>query len=244
MCSWRNRRGEISCISSHPSRPGDADLRRRRTLLYRTRVARMEGTVTARTTSTLPRQFTHALIFAIAAVCQRGETLVEQPGEVVIRTGRAEYFARFQDDPAAWGPFGFAVVARFENRSKAPVYLDRCGPTSPSPDYAVLSVALHQDGNRSAYTAPNFCFPHDSPVVVEPGESRTDTLHVSGPYVVDNQTGRSFGAREGQFFLSYPGGSCPEIVGCRIPEGIRSNAFQVEVLGEQSRAEIVSDAWR
>ena len=62
--------------------------------------------------------------------------------------------------------------------------------------------------------------------------------------MVDNETGRSFGAREGEFFLVYHGGTCPEIMGCRIPKGIRSNVFQVEVRGEQSRAEIVPDARR
>ena len=112
----------------------------------------MDCAVTARTLSKLLRQFTNMLIFAIAAACQRGETFVEQLGEVVIRTDRAEYIARFQGGSGGGMQFGFTVVALFENRSDAPVYLARCAPTSRSPIYGVSSIAQHQDGNRSAYS--------------------------------------------------------------------------------------------
>jgi hypothetical protein len=65
------------------------------------------------------------------------------------------------------------IVATFRNRSTAPIYLERCG--SDGPTYALEKQA----GDQWASAAAPVCqLIGAAPIVVPPGESRTDTLRL------------------------------------------------------------------
>lgn len=144
-------------------------------------------------------------------------------GSVAIQTDRSSYQATYIGGEGVYRQFGFVLVARYTNRTKRTVYLGRCSPDSEQPLYGVRGVDF-----ESAYNAVWACVGHDRHFRVEPGESRTDTLHIKGP------TGWSaevpYGKLEGVFELAYFVGWCPGECQEETPEEAgMSNRFEVEV---------------
>ena len=60
------------------------------------------------------------------------------PPSFVLRTDRDDYLANPEKPVDKQRIYGFTLIARFENRTQEPVYLDRCYPNSPYPMYAIL----------------------------------------------------------------------------------------------------------
>ena len=162
--------------------------------------------------------------------------LATTPAEgTILATDRAAYVATRGRRRGGWGRHGFTVVATFANRSRAPVYLERCDPDSPHPIYGVRLVGGGPVGGpapwRAAYDPIWACGGHDRPIVVRPGEARVDTLRLSGPNVWHGVTHQPDGVLEGRFQLSYQVRPCPEAVRCPLPDPHheRSNVFEVRL---------------
>ena len=122
--------------------------------------------------------------------------------------------------------YRFAVITRFQNRSAAAVYLDRCFPDSPQPIYGI-GVA-DSSGRESAYAPFWACVGHNNQFEVLPGAVRVDTFVVEGPNMFDEVKQQAIGATTGKFRLSLslrgvPGESAPQLPGTL---GV-SNAFIV-----------------
>jgi hypothetical protein len=94
------------------------------------------------------------------------------------------------------------IVARLENHSKSPVILGRCYPAPPYPFYRVMA----DESGASAYEQPWGYVENNDSIVVQPGETRADTLQVSGPggWRSDIKGGKRYEGRlEGKFRLVY-----------------------------------------
>ncbi|OLE57098.1 MAG: hypothetical protein AUI36_14990 [Cyanobacteria bacterium 13_1_40CM_2_61_4] len=119
--------------------------------------------------------------------------------------------------------YGFTVVAHYENRTTAPLYLDRCSSNSPSPIYGVQVV----DGAGTAAYDPIWACGAGSPILVEAGATRSDTLRIAGPNMWDG-TGAPVGTLEGEFRLYYEVRTCANDVQCRSSVA-PSNPFRVQL---------------
>jgi hypothetical protein len=148
----------------------------------------------------------------LAGGCSQGAELSTGATEI-IQTDRASYVA--VDVSAGRGPstYAFTIVARYTNRTGAPVRLGRCSPDSPVPVHDVALVGARA-GEGSAFS-PVWGCPHGPAFVVQPGATRIDTLRIQGPTVVDGKTGRPSGRLEGRMRLVYDVG--------------RSNVFEVRL---------------
>src|SRR5439155_10547587 len=101
-------------------------------------------------------------------------------------TDSAEYTARPIAPSGQRERFGFRVIARFENRTSAPVYLGRCYPTSAQP---LFSVAWADRPSSMppfvGYSQVWMCVGHDQQFQIGPDAWRVDTLLVTGPNAWD-----------------------------------------------------------
>jgi hypothetical protein len=123
--------------------------------------------------------------------------------------------------------YRFAVVARYTNRTSAPVYLDRCGPDGRTPRYGV-GLAGGRPG-RSAYHPQWGCRGGGAQLEVGPGASRVDTLRLAGPNSFSS-AGLGLGEVAGPMRLWYPVHACRDELGCLLPDSLgRSNTFEVRV---------------
>lgn len=95
--------------------------------------------------------------------------------------------------------YQFTVITRFENQSTAPVFLARCFPNSPQPEYDI--VAGDGSSVESAYSPVWACVGHNSQFQVPPGAVRIDTFRVQGPNMFDAGKQVAIGATAGQFKL-------------------------------------------
>jgi hypothetical protein len=103
------------------------------------------------------------------------------------------------------GDYEFSVISRFENTTAAPVYLVRCSPDSPRPEYLVSTADGSED--ESAYNPIWACVGGAIPFEILPGAVRIDTFHVQGPNSFDEVKKQSSGRTEGVFRLSILVGS-------------------------------------
>ena len=147
-------------------------------------------------------------------------------------TDSAVYTARHIQDLWPGVPiYGFTLVTRYTNPTQAPVFLWRCYPDSPSPMYSVVAPS----GGSStgiAYNAAWACVGHDRPIRVDPGATRTDTIHVRGPNGFDGITHRPIDPIvEGTFRLQFVLQSCRTEGDCPISNEAlsRSNEFTVRL---------------
>jgi hypothetical protein len=119
------------------------------------------------------------------------------------------------------------VVARLTNRSSQTVYLERCYPDWSYPIYGVETVGSDQD---AAYDPAWGCVGHDHPIVVTAGETRTDSLQLTGPNMWDGHTHIPLGTLIGRFRLSYPLRMCPGEDDCSLSQvSVSSNDFEVRL---------------
>jgi|SRR5262245_57873544 len=165
------------------------------------------------------------------------QTAVPHEG-FVLQTDRKDYFAKYEKTADNVRLYGFTVIARFENRTQEPVYLDRCYPDTAYPFYSVLAVE-GSEVKESAYNPMWSCVGHDNPIVVQPGETRTDNLHIVGPTVWRSDTKTYDGLLEGKARLIYNVRFCREQprvadsgrpVKCKRPETYaQSDVFTVKL---------------
>lgn len=150
------------------------------------------------------------------------------PEELPVRTDLESYMAHIAsagDRPT----YGFDIVVRFENRTNRTVYLDRCNPDSPHPIYSVELID-QQDSYGAAYNPGWGCAGHDSPIRVERGRSRVDTLHLIGPRAWPTYSDQHLGVLEGRFRLKYWPNTCRTETECALPVSLaRSNVFEVRL---------------
>lgn len=137
------------------------------------------------------------LTLCCAAVLACGDDALGPTDGLVLEVDRSSYTA-VPVQPAAT-LYEFRVVATFTNGRRDVVYLARCRADAPVPAHGVRSPT----GRPVAYDPVRSC-PADVPgIAVQPGERRTDTLTIAGPWVVDGGTGRPVGEMEGRFRLFY-----------------------------------------
>ena len=142
-------------------------------------------------------------------------------GALVLRTDRTSYEARPTiDEPPYF--YAFTLVAQLKNGTDRPVRVKGICTGEAMPHFEVLAV---EDTLGSAYDPVWICAEiRPTPViVVQPGERRLDTLHLSGPHAWDGHTKKPSGALVGRFRLVY------EINACERPRtcNVISNEFQV-----------------
>jgi len=147
-----------------------------------------------------------------------------------IVTDQASYTARVIEENGTWTQYGFTLVARFTNKTKDDLYLGRCFPDTPIPIYGVKSVD-DPEGWGAGYSFAWACVGENG-FLIEPGESRVDTLQMHGPNAWSGKTGEPYGVLEGRFRLVYSVRYCLD---CRDrpPEELRvSNVFRVTLADE------------
>ncbi len=137
------------------------------------------------------------------------------------------YTAVYLNGAGTRARYGFAVNARFENLGKVPVYIVRCEPTSPKPNYHV-TLADPTPGSSSAYAPDRSCESHEEQIEVEPGETRADELFLVGPNAWTS-TGEVKGTLVGRMRLLYHVQTCPRSGTCPGPGTIGSNEFTVSL---------------
>lgn len=132
------------------------------------------------------------------------------PGHFVVDSG--VYTATGGRSPS--GTWQFTVVARFTNPTTDTLYLARCMPESPQPRYQVDPADLLPE--RAAYSPVWACVGHDRQFGLAPGQSRTDTIVLTGPNIWDGRSGAPEGRFEGSFRLSYHLQACRGDGACRL----------------------------
>jgi len=119
------------------------------------------------------------------------------------------------------------VVARFTNETDQPLYLSRCYPDTSYPIYGVVATNADLEAGYNPVWA---CVGHDHPIVVGRGETRVDSLRITGPNAWDGYTSEPFGTLTGAFRLSYNIAACPDAYGCgAMPLSVQSNEFEVRL---------------
>jgi len=153
-------------------------------------------------------------------------------GEALL-TDATFYHATYRRGEGSYREYGFGVVARFTNRTSAPVDLGRCLPDSPTPIHGVVLAGADDagsDGTGSAYSGAWACVGHDQPFVVQPGQTRVDTLQIIGPNSFDGRTGQPFGTLVGRMRLVYDVRACRGDGPCEADAEMgRSNEFEVRL---------------
>jgi len=165
------------------------------------------------------------MALAWLSACQAG-TLGPDPN-APIQTDRLTYVAAYEQGEGTYRTYTFNLITHFANPTSAAIYLKRCDPTSPQPLFAVplLNPAL-----ESAYSLPAACVGHHNPIRVAPGETRTDTLRIAGPYAFDGVTGTPLGYLEGRYRILFPR-SCEDGLNCPLNQPpYLSNAFDIKLV--------------
>ena len=131
-----------------------------------------------------------------------------------LRTDRLVYASRYEGGDGTYAQYGFDLVARFTNPTADTVFLAREYPDSPHPIYAV---------GGTAYDRVVAGGDHDRSIVVAPGATRIDTLHVLEPNAWDGRTGEFFDRLDGIARLSYDAQSCRSIGTCPLPDSLATS---------------------
>lgn len=137
------------------------------------------------------------LILGGAAACGDSTT---SPADLLLTTDSASYTAvSIGSDQVT-----LKLVMKYRNPTSAPIVLDRCFPSTPYPIYNV-ELVTPKTGEGAAYAPAWACVGHNNPIVVAAGNTRTDTLVLSGPTGFDSKSGRAIGVLEGTFKIAYGG---------------------------------------
>jgi hypothetical protein len=147
-----------------------------------------------------------------------------------LTTNDTSYVAAREPGGGPIARYGFTVVARYHNPTKAPIYLARCFASSKTPLYE-LQLVQGRRSSGSAYSPVWACAGHDKQIVVRPGATRVDTIAVSGPATWSGLTKKPIGNLEGRLRLAYFPQRCPGDGACAIVvDSLRySNEFTVHL---------------
>lgn len=142
-------------------------------------------------------------VLVLAIGCESDPTMFEDLvlDAPLIHTDAAEYVAVHIAGSGPAASYAFTVIATLENGTPRNLYLARCSPGIERPIWSV-DLVNGDDPSGSGYSPAWGCTGNE-PFRMRPGESRTDTLRLSGPTSYDGVTGASFGALEGTMRLGY-----------------------------------------
>jgi len=145
-----------------------------------------------------------------------------------LHVDKADYTATCIEKVGNTCSYGFTLVARYENQTAETLYVSRCHPRDPTPQYGVETI---EDTADAAYDPVWACAGHDSPIVIGPHTARRDTLRIEGANAFDGKTNAPMGRFEGEFRLLYNVSSCwPGRTKCQLlPAWQRSGTFRVHV---------------
>jgi hypothetical protein len=161
---------------------------------------------------------------SLALACSVTAPLERGGGEFLTTDATAYAATQIGGDPR-YARYSFTVVATITNRTVAPMYLDRCYPNSQAPIYGVELVGR---SGEAAYDPIWACGGHDQRLRLMPGESRVDTLQLSGPNAFPHGGGTGHGAITGRMRLRYALQGCAGEAECRLPaDAGLSNVFEV-----------------
>lgn len=169
-------------------------------------------------------------LFVVTSCSVTGDESEEEitTENLVCRTDQTSYTAQFEENlpPAI---YGFTIIARLENNSGLTVYLNRCNTDSPQPIYG-LPLIDADPSKKSGYSRVYACASHSSPIEVESGTVRIDTLYVQGPSSWQQNSNEPIGELEGMFRLRYAIQTCRSGDGCELPDSLsQSNEFEVQL---------------
>jgi hypothetical protein len=168
-----------------------------------------------------------ALMACESSVAPSDGVTADQAGQVTLRTDRTAYSATPIGGEGPYRTYAFTLMAQFTNGMSRPVYLERCYPDTAYPVYGIGAGA---DGPAAAYDPAWACVGHDAPIVVLAGQTRTDSLRITGPNAWDGRTEEPFGDLVGRFRLTYVVGTCRAVRGCALPgRGSESNEFDIHL---------------
>lgn len=159
-----------------------------------------------------------------------GESRVDiDPGDIVITTDKNMYIA-VKDLEEELPTYEFQLISEFENRSGRTLYLAICGPSSVKPIYH-LELTSRDESELSGYDPFYACSGHFDPIIIESGETRTDTFQVKGPTAWQSGTNEPIGVLDGNFRLVYDALTCARGEACEVPDSLAwSNEFEVSLL--------------
>lgn len=148
------------------------------------------------------------------------------PGDRAFRTDSTSYVATSLGD----GNYLLRIIVQYRNTTPATIYLDRCFPDSPSPEFFVGSVIV-ADSWGPAWNPAWACVGHNRPIVVAPGTSRVDTIELRAPTAVDHWTQKPFGTFEGWFAVGFRPRSCVSETECAVADdSLRAtNPFRISL---------------
>lgn len=130
---------------------------------------------------------------------------------VAFTTDATGYVAREFERVNGYPIYRFTIIARYENRGIASLYVDRCTPQSPSPIYGVFLV---DSTKTSAFNMFWGCVGVSHLIEVPPGATKVDTFVVRGPNAFDSGSQVPLpGVLAGRYRLWY---------GVRLAEGERA----------------------
>lgn len=127
--------------------------------------------------------------------------------------------------------YSFTAIARYTNVTATPIQLLACSTWGAGPLYGVTQVDDPLPNGFIVYNSGTFiCLGSSQPIVVAPGATRVDTLHLQGTALVSPETGAvSPWIVEGRFRIFIQADSCPTPTTC-VPasdEQRRSSPFTV-----------------
>ena len=147
------------------------------------------------------------LLVSVACSGVAGPEAAAGPDSGTFTTDAAAYTAKASGSLLGNPIYSVTVVARFTNPGTSTIYLARCYPDSPTPIYGVALVG-QTDSWGAAYNPAWACVGHDKQIAVRPGETRVDTLKLTGPNAFEGSTNKGFGVTAGRFKLTYGTQSC------------------------------------
>ena len=147
-----------------------------------------------------------------------------RPDQFILATDQPSYVATSSGSTGERRQYRFTLVARFTNDAESTVYLSRCQPDSPHP---IFGVSALEGTDGAAYDGPWGCPGHDRHIAVRPGETRVDTLELTGPIGFSGD--RPLGTLTGPMRLVYDVQGCPSDDACPIAGAGASNVFTVAV---------------
>jgi hypothetical protein len=166
------------------------------------------------------------LVLVLTALAFRDSRSQATPNPEWITTDSTRYTAHAIGHSAK-GFYRFRVITKFLNRSQSDVYLGRCFPDSPRPQFTIWPEK--PGATASAYAQFWACVGHDRQFRIAAGGVRVDTFDITGPaswHGID--PANHDGALEGKFRIGFPMKSTPGDRGREVMDWSRlSNVFQV-----------------
>lgn len=121
--------------------------------------------------------------------------------DTTIQIDRDVYHAELTSINSNFRPvYEFEIVARYQNLTGQIIYFESCSENANRP-FGGLNLLTPGEKTQSAYSGicAGFGF-----IGIEPGETRVDTVQISGPSTWKFGTNEPFGAVEGGYHLEYP----------------------------------------